>query len=112
MSKKDGKSTIALLQLIAAATIKLDESNRLLKSVRQEVERNIWSDQSTNPHFERSVEDLELSARASNYVPGGVETMGQLCQYRASELSPTGNRYLMEIRDSLRVLGLVLRPED
>ena len=56
---------------------------------------------------------LELSNGATGCIPIGVETLGNLCQYRPSEIKSPARRYINEIRDMLRTLyGLVLKPDE
>jgi DNA-directed RNA polymerase alpha subunit len=111
VNKRNERNTILLLQSVVAATIKLDELTKLVVSIRQEVERSTWFDQSTSHHLAQPIENLELCMRALNYLPGTVKTIGDLCQYSALDLSPAGNnKYIREIQDSLRTMGLVLKP--
>lgn len=112
MKRRDEKGSISCLQLIAGITIHLDEISQQVKKLRHELEKDVWREQRTSPHLARPVMDLQLSARAMKYLSADVKTIGELCQHKGSELGFTENRYLREIWDSLRSLGLVLKPDD
>jgi hypothetical protein len=109
---KSAKDTIATLEMITGAIIKCNETERMLKSIRQRLEKEVWQNRKANLNFELKIEELDLSNGAVNLIPGSVRTVGELCELRVVEIATGKNKYLMEIRDALRRLGLVLKPED
>jgi|GEM_PF-2387925 hypothetical protein len=112
VDERDERNAVRILQCLAASTIKLAEVGKLIKELRQEVEKVIWEGQSKSRHLKRPVEDLQLSMRAAKYIPAKVKTIGDLCRHKGSEIDKTESKYLREIWDALRAMGLVLKPED
>lgn len=108
------QTAVRLLRLVTEAEIEADKSVQRIEFLRQEVERFVWMDQSTNPNFNLSVKELDLSNAATALIPKGADTIGQLCQHSMASLcqSPKDKKIVREIQDSLRALGLVLKPRE
>ena len=90
---------------------KLKKQRAIINAIRSKGETIVWNRQVVSPRLKDLVTDLELSEMAMKCIPIGVETIGQLCQYSGSELRCSSSRHVNEIRDILRALGLVLKPE-
>jgi len=78
---------------------------------RFEGEATVWNRQTDSPNLKHPVGDLEISGLTAECIPVGVETIGDLCRYRSSELLTTDSRLIYELRDVLsRSYALVLYP--
>ena len=102
-----------LLQFIDDVARDFAEKRAVMDEVRRKGEMIIWKRQVVSPHLNRAIDELELSAGAADRIPIGVEIVGQLCQYSASELGHPADPYVNEIKDTLRILyAFVLNPEE
>jgi hypothetical protein len=101
------------LQLVDDEIGRLREERKKNDTIRCKGETIVYKRQTISPYLKSPVEDLELSNGATGCIPIGVETLGNLCQYRPSEIKSPARRYINEIRDMLRTLyGLVLKPDE
>ncbi len=109
-----GKDDInELLGFIDTAMNDFRKKRLAIAEIRKKGEMIIWKRQVVSPHLKRQIGELELSQAAARLIPAQVKTIGQLCQYRSSELAAPGNRYLHELMDGLRILyALVLKPDE
>lgn len=108
---KNVQATVHLLRLAAEEEIEADRAKARAKALRQGIERLVWQDQATNPNFNLSIKELDLSEGAAALVPKDADTLGKLCQHSVVDLCPPGKekKYAREIQDLLRPLGLVLK---
>jgi hypothetical protein len=77
-----------LLRFIDDAMSDLRGKRDVIDEIRRKGEIIVWTRQVVSPHLHKSIEELELSEVAAKLIPIGVETVGELCQYSASELGP------------------------
>jgi hypothetical protein len=99
------------LEFIDGVTSNLQERRRVMDEIRRKGETIIWERQVVSPALKHPVTELELSDAAAALIPIGVETVGELCQYSASELGPPADPYVNELKDAIRIpYTLVLKP--
>jgi hypothetical protein len=100
-----------LLRFIDDAMSDLHRKRDVVDKIRRMGETIVWKRQVVSPHLHRKIEDLEISDAAAALIPIGVETVGELCQYSASELGPPADPYVNELKDAIRIpYTLVLKP--
>ncbi len=100
-----------LLRFIDDAMDNFYKKRDVIDEIRRKGEIIVWKRQVVSPHLHRKIEDLEISDAATELIPIGVETVGELCQYSASELGPPADPYVNELKDAIRIpYTLVLKP--
>jgi DNA repair ATPase RecN len=100
-----------LLRFTDEAMSDLRGKRDVIDEIRRKGEIIVWERQVVSPHLQRKIEELEISDAAAELIPIGVETVGELCQYSASELGPPADPYVNELKDAIRIpYTLVLKP--
>ena len=100
-----------LLRFIDDAMSDLHRKRDVVDKIRRMGETIVWTRQVVSPHLRKGIEELELSEVAAKLIPSGVGTVGELCQYSASELGPPTDPYVNELKDAIRIpYTLVLKP--
>ncbi len=109
---EDAEEIKSFLKLIADNEASFQKQCQVADALRCKGEAILWKRQKASPQLAHPVEDLLISETAAGYIPVGVETIGQLCQYTPSELEIPQSCYKNELRD---VLGnsyvFVLKPD-
>lgn len=101
-----------LLRFVGEVTDDFRKKREVMDKLREKAETIIWKRQVISPHLKYPIDELEISDAAAALIPPGVETFGQLVQYHQSELGPSADPYVNEIKDALRFPhALVLNPK-